>query len=188
MRILNTISAKRKNNEGFTLVELMIVVAIIGVLAALSIYGVSKYLANAKSAEARNGVGAIAKGAVSGWEAGQMVGTIVAAGAVRAGAREFCAAAAAVPAATPSGEKYQSQSSDWAAGGWPCLRYTMTGPQYYSYSYAPTGTGASGDTFAISALGDLDGDSTTSTFVMLGAVQGDQITLSPAVIETLPEE
>src|SRR5687767_379950 len=43
-----------KSKRGFTLVELMIVVAIIGVLAALAIYGVRKYLTNAKSAEARS--------------------------------------------------------------------------------------------------------------------------------------
>ena len=42
-----------KNNKGFSLVELMVVVAIIGILAAVAIPNINKYVARSKQGEAK---------------------------------------------------------------------------------------------------------------------------------------
>jgi type IV pilus assembly protein PilA len=48
-------------SRGFTLVELMMVVAIIGILASLSVYGVRRYMASSKSAEALTNLAGISR-------------------------------------------------------------------------------------------------------------------------------
>ena len=54
-----------KNKKGFTLIELMIVVAIIGILAALAIPDFMKMLAKSKQSEAKTNLGAIFTGQVA---------------------------------------------------------------------------------------------------------------------------
>lgn len=48
-----------KNNKGFSLVELMVVVAIIGVLAAIGIPQITKYMARARQSEAKSNLASI---------------------------------------------------------------------------------------------------------------------------------
>ena len=54
----------QNNSTGFTLIELMIVVAILGILAAVAIPSFSKYMNHAKKSEAQENLRSIGDGAV----------------------------------------------------------------------------------------------------------------------------
>lgn len=206
MAITQKIKAATK--RGFTLIELMIVVVIIGVLAALAIYGVTKYVANAKSAEARSVLGRIGKDAVKAASGEKIDVGVLEPGQTASTRRALCpTASATVPASatfagiatgggtvpdTVKGKKWQSADSDWSP--FSCLGTSVVGPQYYAYGYESTASGelADGQTFTGWAVGDLDGDGITSSFWYDGkvyvATSGTTVTLNPTIGENLPDE
>jgi hypothetical protein len=59
----------------------------------------------------------------------------------------------------------------------------MEDPQYYQYNYT-----ADASSFSAIATGDLDGDSTTSTFQMDGVVRDGAAIVGPNIQETNSEE
>jgi type IV pilus assembly protein PilA len=151
------------------------------IMVPLGIYGVRRYLAAAKTAEAKNSIGAISRGAVAAYERERMVGTRV--------AHRLCDSATPVPAKVPAGVKYQPSSSDFASGsadaGWTCLRFALSEPIYYQYHYVKgAGTGKSGGAangFEASAVGDLNGDGVTSLFARAGVVRNDTVVVSSEI-------
>ena len=151
------------------------------VLAVLAIYGVRKYIASAKTVEARNSVAQIARDAATAYE----------------DHAKLCPSASlAVPASVLKvrGHKYQSAASEWDAdkatnAGFACLKFSMIAPQYYSYGYTAHGTSKPGDGFEARANGDLTGDGVTSEFKLAGKINASgTLDLAPAIAETNPFE
>lgn len=158
-----------------------------GILVVLAIYGVRKYIANAKQAEARNSVVQIGKDAAEAYEAEAPGST---GGAAH---HRMCPSASRpVPSslAQVSGKKYQSSPADWEVdaasdAGFACLKFELDMPQYYQYSYAATPT-----SFTATAQGDLDGNGVPSRFVVRGsdAASTGTLDVAPTIEETNPQE
>jgi type IV pilus assembly protein PilA len=182
----------------------MTTVAIVGVLSTLAIYGVKKKVNHARTTEARNNVGRLARDAAAAFERERTTATgAIAARQTRAIDNRLCTTASAtVPSSLNAirGRKYQSTANDWsrdratAGRGFACLGFTVEEPQYYAYEYRTSTTnwnnaGAVNTTFDAYARGDLDGNGVRSEFRIHGrVVSKGRLQVSPTILESLPDE
>jgi type IV pilus assembly protein PilA len=121
-------------------VLLPVALSMLGIMAALSIYGVRRYIASAKQAEARVALTTWGDGlARCGDLAGKLPPT-----------------SQPVPPtlAQVSGKKYLSAPSDWRELAHTCAGFAMTQPQYFQYQWQQTA-----DNYGVAhAVADLDAD------------------------------
>ena len=150
--------------RGFSLIELMIVVAIIGILAAIAIPSLQKSVRRSRTSEALMGLRKLFDGSVTylDREHTNAAGDVV--------PPQFPGDAGPTPGDPPQGMKADPQPGDWDAATWQALDFAVTDPYYYTYVYLASGSRSTAQFTAIS-LGDLDGDQAYSTFFRGGRVE-----------------
>lgn len=142
--------------RGFTLIELMIVVAIIGILAAIAIPNFLRFQLRSKTGEARTNLAGIRTAEESYFaEYGQYVAQV---------------------AGAPVGGGLNVKTT-WIAGtGFDTMGWAPEGSVFYLYSVVINGAFTD---YSAAATADLDGDGTPSDFAYIHPVPGVLVGSAP---------
>jgi len=180
--------------EGFTLIELMIVVAIIGILAAIAIPAFINYVKRSKTSEAGANLKSLFQGAAAYYEQENWTQGLVTAGSV--GASTHCSVSSAAQSGNPSDQKrVVAWSTETNAAEFSALNFAPADPIYFDYNVVSTpaattcGIAASQSIYTFQALGDLDGDGAYSTFALeAGSNVDNTLYRAPGIEQTDPLE
>ena len=190
-------SRTRGASYGFTLVEIMVVIAILGLLASVAVPAVGAYVRRSKTAEARIQLAKMYDASSAFFNAEHVDRgdvTTIGAGAAIGDATHRCPypsdtpaggqagetptldcndgpGGRCVPASAPSGAGYYD-ISEWNDNAvWSSLHFTMEQGHFFHYNFISTNNlvGYGSCRFTAQAFADLDDDSTFSTFERSGA-------------------
>ncbi len=164
-----------RSKKGFTLIELMIVVAILAILAVVAVPAFIKYMRRAKTTEAIDQLDKMYKASASYYSAPQ----------VKHGTGEkiqcqFPASQAMTPDVTAKkccGGASDTDGDDrcdvvktgaWDTDQWSALNFSMNDQHYFGYTYTSNGLTLTASKFTAAANADLDCDAELSTFERYG--------------------
>ena len=177
----------QRAQAGFTLIELMIVVAIIGALSAVAIPSFLKYLQKAKTTEAFQQLEKIYNGARI-YFMDQRTGK----NQVQPIPPQFPESNPITPVVTccsGTSDRCTPTTNYWTSPTWKELQFSISDPHYFRYSIESSGAGVNA-AFTARAHADLDCDGEESTFEMFGAANhlGHDMTGSASVYRENPYE
>lgn len=174
---------KRLNKKGFTLIELMIVVAILGILAAIAIPAFLRYIKRTKTSEAALNVRKMFDGAVVFFTSDQVDDN----GDMTPARFPFTPAAGGAglvgpnpPVADIGRDKTVASATSW--DGWDGLDFAVTDPTNFAFQFNSAGLTEQAQ-FTAAAFGDLDDDSVYSTFLRFGSVYNQEVTGGAGLIQ-----
>jgi prepilin-type N-terminal cleavage/methylation domain-containing protein len=135
--------------HGFTLIELMMVVSIIGMLASVALPQYSKATLRSRAAERVTVMESMGRAVNDVVNQQQRVPS-----AAPPGTRSTWTGVAN-PAGTPGASK---RPFDWTASGWSMLPMLVQGNAYYTYSFVADDKDGDGKTLTLTVTGDGDLD------------------------------
>jgi prepilin-type N-terminal cleavage/methylation domain-containing protein len=153
---------------GFTLVELMVVVAIIGVLASIAI---PAFVMNARKAKSTEAFVQIRRVYLA--SRAYIMDARMGRGSSAQMNPQFPESEVTTPAGSCCGFpgfKCPPDPSQWTSATWQALMFSVDDPHFFRYEYDSTGAAGAGagSNFTMRAVGDLDCDGVYSTFEMYG--------------------
>ena len=144
---------RNKTQRGFTLIELMIVVAIIGILAAVAIPKFLEYMNKSKASEAEVNLSAIEQAASAYYQEHAEY------------PQEDSGVTPAQACCLQAGKKCAAVAGDWNGNAaWDKLGFAVDKSFRFNYHYIPDGA----NKFTALAIGDLDCDTVTIEYKVTG--------------------
>ncbi len=171
-----------RRQGGFTLMELMAVVVIIGVLSSVAIPSLNRFIRRSRESEAPTNLAAIARGARDYYNAEHINKATGVVNPPRfppiASSENIQNTYATMPTVAPCAEisgspRYRNNSARWHANHtkepWVDLKFALARSHYFQYGFKSENEGKNA-TYSARARADMDCDGSLSTFLFSATV------------------